>query len=205
MYHHISQRYQKDGLNIECQWNCYTGLYNQKSLHGTKVKGRGNETKPLAAPKWLRSQRFSCYFGPPQNIYTFWVTINMDANVRAAYYRCQRQTFDQVGPLYIVWSLGQVVDDFVHYQGWMSKNCTPSRWNTWRRDLGNGVVRASRRHHRTRMRHPTLVGCFACWFGLRFGVQAHGVLRWPLKAFHLFYFLPPTCSEIMFSKRNANL
>ena len=97
---------------------------------------------------------------------------------------CQRQTFDQVGPLYIVWSSGQVVDDFVHYQGWMSKNCTPSRWNTWRRDLGNGVVRASRRHRRTRMRHPTLLGCVACWFGLRFGVQAYGVLRWHLKAFH---------------------
>lgn len=126
---------------------------------------------------------FVATLGLPQ-IYTFWVTINMDANVRAAYYRCQRQTFDQVGPLYIVWSSGQVVDDFVHCQGWMSKNCALSRWNTWRRDLGNGVVRASRRHRRTRMRHPTLVGCVACWFGLRFGVQAHGVLRWHLKAFH---------------------
>ena len=31
-------------------------------------------------------------------------------------------TFDQAGPLYIVWGLGQVVDDDMHCQGWMSNS-----------------------------------------------------------------------------------
>lgn len=144
-------------------------------------------------------------------IYTFWVTINMDANVRAAYYRCQRQTFDQVGPLYIVWSSGQVVDDFVHCQGWMSKNCTPSRWNTWRRDLGNGVVLASRRHQRTNdyPHHghawdirPSLDVLLA---DLDLGLEYKHMASFVGISKHFTYFtIPPTCSEIMFSKRNAN-